>query len=784
MAQLTINYTATQDLSSFSTWLTNNVASSTYDSTTQEGTLTLNEGITQIEGGAFQNCSALLTVNIPEGITKLGNNIFLNCSNMTFAEIPSTMTSIQNQAFWGDKLKIIKCNAVTPPYLIANNFNKENDVLYVPTGSLTDYQNSNWSSKFLSVAEWAGNAIITYHSSVDLSTYSTWITNNAISSTYDSTTQIGTIEVLPYEIGEEAFKNCTTLTEIAFTNIVIIDYQAFGGCSNLTNISFPNSLKLIQSQAFYNCASLTSINLPSSLTELSSSVFALCSSLTTINLPNSLTSIEAGVFQECSSLTSFTIPSSVTRLYRNSFIDTGWWNNQSDEVLYKDGWCLGYKSTKPTGDLTINVDNVAKSAFTTCTELTSVTFGNLVTRICGDAFYGCNGLTSVILGTSLTRIENSVFNNCTSLTTLYWNAENLTSYSDYSSTFNSCPISNVIFGNSVQSLPPKAFKNCTGITSIILPSSLTSIGTYSFNGCTNLLSVTCLATTPPSLSYFNFTASGDTLYVPSASKSAYQSDSQWSTAFTNYVGLYEVTSTVTGSGSVSPSPATVPEGESATLTITPAEGNGIFSVTDNGTSVPVTHTGMTYTISNIAADHAIAVVFKPYFEINIQVTEGGSLSFPDMAFAGEDFTITATPNEGFDVNEFVVDGTDLGRSVYSYTFQAVDSNHSVEVVFSPIYNITIESTEGGTIEGPSIALGGDDVTFTITPNEGMIIFNVLDNDVPVPVNPLGMTYTISNIQANHTIEVIFAVEKSYGFDLSNLSDDDYIIQIYEEKKNL
>ena len=66
----------------------------------------------------------------------------------------------------------------------------------------------------------------------------------------------------------------------------------------------------------------------------------------------------------------------------------------------------------------------------------------------------------------------------------------------------------------------------------------------------------------------------------------------------------------------------------------------------------------------------------------------------------------------------------------------------------------------------------------------MIIFNVLDNDVPVPVNPLGMTYTISNIQANHTIEVIFAVEKSYGFDLSNLSDDDYIIQIYEEKKNL
>ena len=347
------------------------------------------------------------------------------------------------------------------------------------------------------------------------------------------------------------------------------------------------------------------------------------------------------------------------------------------------------------------------------------------------------------------------------------------------------------------------------------------------------------------------------MYVSSTSKSTYENTSSWRNAFTTIAGLYEVTSTVTGSGSVSPSSTTVNEGESVTLTITPAEGYGIFSVTDNGTSVQVTPSGMTYTISNIAADHAIAVVFKPLFTITTSAGEGGSITPTTEVLEGESFTVTATPNAHYKVSHFIVDGVDVG-TIDNYTFQNLDADHTIHVDFELItYTITTSAGEGGTIspesstvvEGDDVTLtitpntgysivsvtdngtsvqvtpsgmtytisniqenhtvtaefvalytvstitteggsvspesstvaAGSDITLTITPDEGMLIFNVLDNDTPVPVlNPLGMTYTISNIQENHTVEAIFMVAQNYGFDLSEMIDTDFMIQTLDE----
>ena len=1227
MAQLTINYTAERDImSSPSQWLRNNVFSYTYDSNTQEGTLTLNDGVTEIGKNAFSsqylltltipegiiilnqmidiNIHKLTTVNIPSTVTKIypsscdsllyirvdnrnsvyndnnGNNVVIETASnkvvwgakkavipegvtsigysafsglrVPYLVLPSTLTTIESLAFWNNKNLVLNILSSTPPTITNNSFNLTLTILVPDQSYIALYENSQWSNYYSDIDVFRGNAIITYTADSDLSTFSQGIINNLITSTYDSTTQIGTLEFPPrFNIPQLAFSNCTDIRKVTFSNEFgsIISFNAFYCCSNLIEINFNSRL----------------------------------------------TTIEPNAFNGCTSLTSFTIPASVTSLSRNSFEGTGWWNNQQDGILYKDGWCLGYKTTKPTDILIINncekiaceafqnctgltfvtlpdsVTTIQNRAFQNCTALTSVTLSNSLTTI-GDyafngcttltsvtlpdslitieqyAFSSCTGLTSVTLSESLTTIGQSAFSGCTSLTTIYWNAINITSLGN--NWRHNSPIDTIIFGDSVTTIPYSAFSGCTNLTSvtfpndlitigdyafqgctslteIILPDSVTSINNWAFRDCTNLLSVTSLATTPPTLGTNNFTASGDTLYVPDVSLSAYQSANNWSTAFTYYVGitplvinykcttdimaspstwlsqnviahtwdsttqegtltldygvdyigdnafnglgnplynnllsltipegikslgnnciyncinitsislpqflltcgdysicgctnltdisvpssitsigtnflrgcshlqsvsfnnnlisygdqlcyqcsalttvywntnatqsggsygpftlcnnittvvigddvidcptifkqrasitsltlgnsltsisdtaflsctgltsvtfpnsltsignrsfqgctglssvtfpnsltsigsqaflsctgltlvtlgdsltsiggqafqdcqnllsviclrttpptlgtnnftasgdtlyvpsaakstyqnttswrdafttiasLYEVTSTITGSGSVSPSSATVNEGESVTLTITPDEGYGIFSVIDNGTSVPVTRTGMTYTISNIAADHAIAVVFKPLFTITTSAGEGGSITPSMTVMQNEDATIVITPNAGYSVSHVYVDGVDQG-SILNYSFQNVVANHTVTAEFVALYTVSTTTTEGGSISpSSSTVVAGSDVTLTITPDEGMLIFNVLDNDTPVPVlNPLGMTYTISNIQENHTVEAIFMVAQTWGFNLEEMIDTDFMIQTLEE----
>ena len=122
-------------------------------------------------------------------------------------------------------------------------------------------------------------------------------------------------------IGNEAFKNSSSLTSVSIPNSVTsIGKEAFCNCSYLTTINIPNSVTSIGESAFQYCFSLNLTTIPNSVTSIGESAFEYCA-LTSFTIPNSVTSIETYVFRGCSLLTSITIPNSVTNIGVGAFLD-------------------------------------------------------------------------------------------------------------------------------------------------------------------------------------------------------------------------------------------------------------------------------------------------------------------------------------------------------------------------------------------------------------------------------------------------------------------------------
>jgi hypothetical protein len=221
-------------------------------------------------------------------------------------------------------------------------------------------------------------------------------------------------------------------------------------------------------------------------------------------------------------------------------------------------------------------------------------------------------------------------------------------------------------------------------------------------------------------------------------------------------------------GTVTPG-AEVADGDPFTLDVVPDQGYRLSSVTLDGVSLSgaANSPHFTYTIESVLADHTFEVVFtRIQYSIMIASGEHGTV-VPDggalhqiLVYWGSDTTFQFLPDAGYHVEDVLVDDIWHGGNIPSYTFTNVQGNHTISVSFATNeYTIVAAAGVGGTItpSGNVGVQGFSNQSFVITPNPGYLIDTVYIDGVDVSaVTPSGWTYTFNNIQADHTISVVFA----------------------------
>lgn len=202
----------------------------------------------------------------------------------------------------------------------------------------------------------------------------------------------------------------------------------------------------------------------------------------------------------CSNLTSLTLHSGLTNIKGNNLLggNMPYYHNLKDVRYIIDSDLETYlQSNHPI----INDIRCGIKYYLNDQEITTLEIPSEITSIGDGVFLSSNSLTNLTLSSKITSAGKYAFNNCSNLKDIrYYIYDDLATYIQKGHPafyvncgikyyWNNQEITTLEIPTSVTSIGNHAFYGCNGLTSVEFPSNLSSIGDWAFSNCSGLTSV-------------------------------------------------------------------------------------------------------------------------------------------------------------------------------------------------------------------------------------------------------------------------------------------------------
>ena len=332
---------------------------------------------TKISGGAFRDCTHLVSVNIGNHVTLIGANTFNGCSSLEELTIPFVGKSVSD-------------------YNSQYNYGKF-FYIFGPSNSVSV---ANVPASLTKVTVNGGQ-----------------ISNNA----FNGSSNIE--EIVLNEgvtmIGNYSFKNCTNLTRITIANSdILLGSSPFGGCSCIDRVNFTRN----GSGYYFHDGALTLANqdILNGYETAWYKISPLVLEVIWAGNGTNVTYIGKNTFSGCVNLKSLSFPNAVEYVglnvvpgdFQATVVDSV--NNLKYLGNSENPYMICWFTTDPdmtTYEINPNCKVIAGNAFSSCENLTSITIPASVKSIGEFAFSFCNELSQVNLNQGLERIGEGAFSD-------------------------------------------------------------------------------------------------------------------------------------------------------------------------------------------------------------------------------------------------------------------------------------------------------------------------------------------------------------------------------------
>ncbi len=387
--------------------------------------------VTSIGSRAFKDCNSLRRIVIPEGVTNIGEYAFSGCMMLSSIVIPENVVSIEHYAFQLCK-RLIEVINLSCLNISAGEASYGGVASYAKLVHKGDSIIEN-KEGYLFLDSGDENYLIGYvGDNVDL----------VLPKSYNGE---------DYRIHDYAFYENINIESVVIPATV----RAIGECA------FANSvyLRRVEADDLSAWCEIIFTDVYSNPLYFAGKLYSGDELVTELNIPAGTRYISDYAFYKCTSIEGVSIPGSVAYIGKSAFA----YCNRILDISIESG-----------------VDQIKLQAFEGLEKLKEIDIPNSVSSIGSSAFAGCTSLEAIsipFVGLGINNTKDTYFG---SIFGIYSSsgAKNIPSSLKHVTVTGG----DIIFAG--------AFKNCTSITHLTLPSSLTSIGKGALEGCTGLTELT------------------------------------------------------------------------------------------------------------------------------------------------------------------------------------------------------------------------------------------------------------------------------------------------------